>query len=87
MEYCPAGKKPTCPVCKQSCSRSGLTRLYFQSAGDPSTQAAGLEQRGQEAADAEELEREVRRLEGKAAALAAAFENQQDCIKKLNDEV
>lgn len=29
LEYCPSEKKPTCPVCKQSCSHKSLTRLYF----------------------------------------------------------
>ncbi|XP_074577674.1 uncharacterized protein LOC141834124 [Curcuma longa] len=31
LEYCPAGQKAACPICKQSCSRNRPTRLYFQS--------------------------------------------------------
>lgn len=38
LEYCPAGKKTSCPVCKQFCSQKNICRLYFQSMGDPSTQ-------------------------------------------------
>ncbi|XP_073012118.1 uncharacterized protein [Typha latifolia] len=82
LDYCPAGKKPTCPVCKQSCSLHPPTRLYFQSTGDAahlttSTQNPSFE------ASAEE----VRRLEMKLSSLTTTFENQQAHLKKLNDEV
>ncbi|XP_020242508.1 E3 ubiquitin-protein ligase RNF185-like [Asparagus officinalis] len=70
MECCPSGKKPTCPVCKQSCLRSAVMRLFFQSIGD---QTQVLEGAAGEEVDAEELEKEVMRLGGKVAVLTAAF--------------
>lgn len=30
-DYCPAGKEPACPVCKQCYAQHPPTRLYFQS--------------------------------------------------------
>lgn len=86
MEYCPPGKKPSCPVCKQSCSRDGLTRLFFPSTGD-SAQIAKICETGNEKVAVEELKKEVRRLEAKVLVLSTNFEGQKDCIKKLNNEV
>ncbi|RWW81710.1 hypothetical protein BHE74_00009864 [Ensete ventricosum] len=88
LEYCPAGKKPTCPVCNQSCPLRRPTRLYFQSAGDSSaatqtTTTACVSQRP----SSEALAAEVRRLELKLASLTANFEIQQTHLKELNDEV
>ncbi|XP_010934625.1 uncharacterized protein [Elaeis guineensis] len=85
LEYCPEGKKPTCPVCKQFCAHHSPIRLYFQSTGDP-TQIA-LSQKLSSEADAEPLAEEVRRLELKVSALTSNFENQQKHLSKLNDEV
>ncbi len=39
MEYCPRGRKPTCPICKQGCSSRDVHRLFFQSvSADPTQQ-------------------------------------------------
>ncbi|KAG1360772.1 putative E3 ubiquitin-protein ligase TRAIP-like [Cocos nucifera] len=85
LEYCPEGKKPTCPVCKQFCAHHSPIRLYFQSTGDPSQ--IPLSQKLSSEADAEALAEEVRRLELKLSALSSNFENQQKHLSKLNDEV
>ncbi|XP_020578991.1 E3 ubiquitin-protein ligase TRAIP-like [Phalaenopsis equestris] len=87
LEYCPAGKKPTCPVCKQSCSRKNLTRLYFQSTGDSTELSSSLSTQGPANADAKTLAEEVRRLEMKLAAMTTASENQQAHLKKLEEEL
>ncbi|OAY73422.1 hypothetical protein ACMD2_21832 [Ananas comosus] len=84
LEYCPAGKKPTCPVCKQSFSHHPPVRLYFQSTGDA---AAAATQNPSSEADAEAMAEEVARLELKLSSLTSNFESQNAHIKKLNDEV
>ncbi|KAH0467196.1 hypothetical protein IEQ34_004434 [Dendrobium chrysotoxum] len=86
LEYCPAGKKPTCPVCKQSCSRHNLTRLYFQSTGDSPQLNSSFSRHGPGNSDVETLAEEVRRLEMKLAAVNTTFENQQALLKKLDEE-
>ncbi|URD76079.1 RING [Musa troglodytarum] len=88
LEYCPAGKKPTCPVCNQSCPLRRPTRLYFQSAGDSAaatqtTTTSFVSQRH----SSEALAAEVGRLELKLASLTAKFEIQQTHLKEMNDEV
>ncbi|XP_065036936.1 uncharacterized protein LOC135672379 isoform X3 [Musa acuminata AAA Group] len=88
LEYCPAGKKPICPVCNQSCPLRRPTRLYFQSAGDSAaatqtTITSFVSQRP----SSEALAAEVGRLELKLASLTAKFEIQQTHLKELNDEV
>ncbi|KAG0479208.1 hypothetical protein HPP92_013927 [Vanilla planifolia] len=88
LEYCPAGagKKPTCPVCKQSCSRNSLKRLYFQSTGEP-TQISSFSMQGSVNADPQVLADELRRLHSKLAALNSTFENQQSHLKKILEEL
>nr|XP_009411152.1 PREDICTED: E3 ubiquitin-protein ligase TRAIP-like isoform X3 [Musa acuminata subsp. malaccensis] len=88
FEYCPAGKKPICPVCNQSCPLRRPTRLYFQSAGDSAaatqtTITSFVSQRP----SSEALAAEVGRLELKLASLTAKFEIQETHLKELNDEV
>ncbi|WOK95360.1 hypothetical protein Cni_G04067 [Canna indica] len=91
LEYCPAGRKPTCPVCKQSCPHDRPTRLYFQSTGDSSatqtTTTSSDSEHPSSGPDAEALAAEVRRLELKISSLTTNLETQQTHIKKLNDEV
>ncbi|KAH7692365.1 TRAF-interacting protein [Dioscorea alata] len=81
LEYCPSGKKPTCPVCKQSCSQESLTRLYFQSSGD-ATQLLPSD-----GIDAEALAEQVKRLEGKLSSMTSNFQSQQMHLQELNKEL
>ena len=34
LEYHPAGRKASCPLCKHQCSEKDIHRLYFQSASE-----------------------------------------------------
>ncbi|PKA46078.1 E3 ubiquitin-protein ligase RHA1B [Apostasia shenzhenica] len=81
-EYCSAGKKPSCPVCKQFCSRDDLSRLYFQSTGE-STQFSSENPDS----DGQALAEKVRRLEGKLMVVTSTFESQQELLKKVNAEL
>lgn len=83
------GKKPTCPVCKQSCSRQNITRLYFQSTGDSTQLYSSLSPQEQANANvkAQALAEEVKKLEGKLAILITTFENQQLHLKKVDEEL
>ncbi|KAL3829691.1 hypothetical protein ACJIZ3_018493 [Penstemon smallii] len=86
FEYCPNGKKRSCPVCKQTCSNANVGRLYFQSVGDPND--ATLTQKPHDYEEIpEELRKEVSRLEGKANALASALEHQQKELKEVKDQL
>ncbi|KAK8966858.1 RING-H2 finger protein ATL30 [Platanthera guangdongensis] len=87
LEYCPGGKQPTCPVCKQSCSRQNITRLYFQSTGDSTQLYSSLSPQDPANANAQALVEEVKKLEGKLAVLTLTFENQQLHLKKVDEEV
>ncbi|KAK8951600.1 RING-H2 finger protein ATL30 [Platanthera zijinensis] len=87
LEYCPGGKQPTCPVCKQSCSRQNITRLYFQSTGDSTQLYSSLSLQDPANANAQALAEEVKKLEGKLAVLTLTFENQQLHLKKVDEEL
>ncbi|KAG6467835.1 uncharacterized protein LOC122034753 [Zingiber officinale] len=89
LEYCPARQKEACPICKQSCSRSRPTRLYFQSATDAaaSTQTTATSSVNQQGPTAEALRVEIGRLELKLSSLTKNFATQQDNLKKLDNEV
>ncbi|XP_074591031.1 uncharacterized protein LOC141846902 [Curcuma longa] len=89
LEYCPAGQKPACPICKQSCSRNRPTRLYFQSTTDAaaSTQTTATPSENQQEPSAEALSAEIGRLELKLSSLTKSFATQQDNLKKLDHEV
>ncbi|KAK1376183.1 Potyviral helper component protease-interacting protein 1 [Heracleum sosnowskyi] len=86
FEYCTNGKKKNCPVCKQTCSEKNVSRLYFQSVGDPHDQS--LSQKLQNCEEnPEELRQEATRLEGKVSALSSALELQKKDLKEVNVEL
>ncbi|KAI3933592.1 hypothetical protein MKX01_032697 [Papaver californicum] len=84
LEYC-NGKKQTCPVCKQKCCQEKISRLYFQSTGDPTdlTQKKGSKICFEEE-DPRVLRVEVKKLEIKISELTGAFERQE---KELKDTI
>ncbi|OVA16954.1 zinc finger protein [Macleaya cordata] len=91
LEYCNA-KKTTCPVCKQKCCQDNISRLYFQSIGDPNeliiSQKSSIRGRGEdEEEDPVLLRKEVKKLEAKLSGLSTAFERQQQDLKELNEEL
>lgn len=78
-------KKRNCPICKQICTNANVGRLYFQSIGDPNDSSSQKPRDYEENPD--ELRKEVNRLEGKVAALASTFEQQQKEFKEVKDQV
>ncbi|KAJ3690569.1 hypothetical protein LUZ61_019733 [Rhynchospora tenuis] len=88
MEYCPSGKGPTCPMCKQSCgTHHKPTRLYFQCETD-----GGLSQPSSAAhlgvsPDAEKLTEQVERLKKKNLALTETLESMKVHRNKLNEQM
>lgn len=60
-----------------------MSRLYFQSVGDPHDQS--LSQKSHE--NPEELRQEANRLEGKVSALSSALELQKKDLKEINVEL
>lgn len=63
-----------------------MSRLYFQSVGDPHDQS--LSQKLQNCEEnPEELRQEATRLEGKVSALSSALELQKKDLKEINVEV
>ncbi|KAL6008484.1 hypothetical protein ACLOJK_033996 [Asimina triloba] len=88
LEYSPAGKKSSCPVCKHPCSRNNLCRLYFQSIGGEPTQYVSSRQPLDEAsADAEELREKVRLLESKLSGVNCTCELQRQQLMQLSAEL
>ncbi|KAJ4843882.1 hypothetical protein Tsubulata_024360 [Turnera subulata] len=87
FEYCPSTKKQSCPVCKQSCSRSSACRLYFQSVGDPNDAASVTQKARDGDEDPEWLRCEVERLESKLSGVGSVLERQAKEIKQLNDQL
>ncbi|XP_058086172.1 uncharacterized protein LOC131233476 isoform X2 [Magnolia sinica] len=86
LEYCPSGKKSSCPVCKQACSHKNVGRLYFQSIGGEPTQSIPSHQPS-DSADTNALSAEVKRLELKLSGLNSAHERQQQLLNELNKEL
>ncbi|XP_076897188.1 uncharacterized protein LOC143550428 isoform X2 [Bidens hawaiensis] len=84
FEYCSKGKK-NCPICKQTCSTSNVSRLYFQSVGD--SDGSNHSQKPQTYNhDPEELKLEVRRLEVKISGLSLALESRESEYNTLNNK-
>ncbi|KAI3741332.1 hypothetical protein L1987_59004 [Smallanthus sonchifolius] len=84
FEYCSKGKKK-CPICKQTCTASDVSRLYFQSVGDSND--TNLSQKTQtHKEDPEELKLEVRRLEGRISVLNSNLENRENFLINIIDE-
>ncbi|KAK9076389.1 hypothetical protein SSX86_004723 [Deinandra increscens subsp. villosa] len=85
FEYCSKGKK-NCPICKQKCTASNVSRLYFQSAGDSND--SNLSQKLQtHKEDPNELKLEVRKLEGRINVLNSFIENQENDLKNIRNEL
>ncbi|MQL68543.1 hypothetical protein Taro_000852, partial [Colocasia esculenta] len=87
LEYCPAGKGCTCPVCKQSCTRGGVMRLYFQSTGCADLSQQPAAQKTLSEAEAEALCGEISKLQGKLSAVGYALDAQKQHVEELNSEV
>ncbi|KAI3996144.1 hypothetical protein MKX01_031498 [Papaver californicum] len=87
LEYC-NGKKQTCPVCKQKCCQENISRLYFQSIGDPTdlTQKKGSKICYEEE-DPRVLRVEVKKLEIKISELMGAFERQEKELKDTSEQL
>ncbi|XP_062156666.1 uncharacterized protein LOC133864374 isoform X2 [Alnus glutinosa] len=86
FEYCSNAKKCTCPVCKQLCSANNANRLYFQSVGDSNDTVLTQKPVNCEK-DAEELCRELKRLETKVSGLTSVLERQGKELKEVNEEL
>lgn len=73
-------------MCKQTCSEKDVSRLYFQSVGDPNDPT--LYQKKQNCEEnPEELRVEVKKLEGKVVGLSSVLEKQQKDLKEITVEV
>ncbi|XP_057981377.1 uncharacterized protein LOC131166808 [Malania oleifera] len=86
FEYCLNAKKNSCPVCKQTCSANHVSRLYFQSIGDPDDTIPSQRPSDRQD-DCEALRRESKRLESKISGLNSALERHQKNLKDLNEEL
>ncbi|CAK9211273.1 unnamed protein product [Sphagnum jensenii] len=85
MEYCPRGRKPTCPICKQECSSRDVHRLFFQSvSADPTQQPQSPLQTSKSGPD---LSPAVQKLEGQLAVTKSALLAHQEQLKDLNSQV
>ncbi|XP_076889990.1 uncharacterized protein LOC143540916 [Bidens hawaiensis] len=82
FEFFSKGKKK-CPICKQTCSASDVSRLYFQSVDDSNDSQKPQTHKE----DPNELKLEVRRLEGKNNELNLALERRENDLKNINNEV
>ncbi|CAI9292128.1 unnamed protein product [Lactuca saligna] len=85
FEYCSKGKKK-CPICKQTCSASNVSRLYFQSVGDSNEPKLSQNLQTQKE-DPEELKIECRRLEGKVKGLSSALESRENDLRNISNEL
>lgn len=64
-----------------------MSRLYFQSVGDPNDQSISQKLTRHCEENPEELRREVKRLENKVLGLNSAVERQQKDLEEVNEEV
>ncbi|CAA7393075.1 unnamed protein product [Spirodela intermedia] len=88
QEYCPAGKKCTCPVCKQSYIPRDVTRLFFQSTGGSGHNCPSFcTQKTLSEAEAETLSSEIKKLQGKLSAVGSALDAQKQHVGELNSEI
>ncbi|KAJ4803725.1 RING/U-box superfamily protein [Rhynchospora pubera] len=88
MEYCPSGKGPTCPMCKQSCgTHHKPTRLYFQSTTDGGLSQPSSAAHAGVSSDAKELTERVERLEKKYLAQTEIAECLKASTKKLTEQI
>ncbi|KAI3896479.1 hypothetical protein MKX03_014626 [Papaver bracteatum] len=80
LEYSVANNR-TCPVCRQTCRRENVRRLYFQSDGDSTDHSQNLP-------DTEGTEEdEVKKLQGKLLGLTSSFEHQLQQLKDMSEEL
>lgn len=88
IEYCPAGRKPTCPLCKKSCTSRDVHRLYFQSAVNDSTQPPS-ENLQAPVADPNQVDNApaLRKLECQLAAAKTTLQNRNEQLKELDSQV
>lgn len=63
-----------------------MSRLYFQSVGDPHDQSPSQKPQNCEG-NPEELRQEAKRLEGKVSALSSALELQKKDLQEITVEV
>ncbi|CAK9867939.1 unnamed protein product [Sphagnum jensenii] len=92
MEYCPRGRKPTCPICKQECSSRDVHRLFFQSvSADPTQQPQSPLQTSKSGPvtddPLQDLSPAVQKLEGQLAVTKARLLAHQEQLKDLNSQV
>ncbi|CAK9209777.1 unnamed protein product [Sphagnum troendelagicum] len=92
MEYCPRGRKPTCPICKQECSSRDVHRLFFQSvSADPTQQPQSPLQTSKSGPvtddPLQDLSPAVQKLEGQLAVTKAVLLAHQEQLKDLNSQV
>eukprot|EP00249_Psilotum_nudum_P026992 c34197_g1_i1 orf=214-2067(-) len=88
LEYCPRGKKPTCPLCKQQFSGKDVHRLFFQAATElTQARSASKPSSESESQALEELQMTVQKLEGQLSATKAALISHQQQLKDLNGEL
>ncbi|KAH8936739.1 hypothetical protein BDL97_17G100100 [Sphagnum fallax] len=91
MEYCPRGRKPTCPICKQECSSRDVHRLFFQSvSADPTQQPQSPLQTSKSGPvtdnPLQDLSPAVQKLEGQLAVTKSALLAHQEQLKDLNSQ-
>ncbi|CAN6480788.1 unnamed protein product [Victoria cruziana] len=87
FEYCPSGKKNTCPICKQQCSQKSVSRLYFQSLGEPTQGPEKSRCLDSSPDDVIALRGELKKLGGQFTAVNQAFGQQQQRLKELITEL
>ncbi|GBG64624.1 hypothetical protein CBR_g45680 [Chara braunii] len=83
LDYCPASRKPACPVCKQNYTRSDVHKLYFQSASEQSNaRSPGRDSSSQEDDNGDELPTRFPGREAMANQLSAM----QKILQEHGDE-
>ncbi|GAB4844529.1 hypothetical protein Ancab_037908 [Ancistrocladus abbreviatus] len=88
FEYCTNAKRQKCPICKQICSSKNVSRLYFQSLGNPNDQVLSRSQNVDYGKyNPEVLRREVRKLESKVSGFDLVLERHQREVKELREEL